>query len=112
MLTLFLLGFASAVAWMTLPQIKFSPRGMEWGWHWAHFEPFSNGIQKARTHDTKQLLLRRVYLDDAIVVFVSTTLDNKFEIDVVQGENLQTERHNLGIRISESPANGACANGV
>lgn len=27
MLTLFLLGFASAVAWMTLPQIKFSPRG-------------------------------------------------------------------------------------
>ncbi|PMS98797.1 threonine transporter RhtB [Vibrio parahaemolyticus] len=84
MLTLFLLGFASAVAWMTLPQIKFSPRGMEWGWHWAHFEPFSNGIQKARTHDTKQFLLRRVYLGDAIVVFVSTTLDNKFEIDVVQ----------------------------
>ncbi|WP_046028815.1 hypothetical protein [Vibrio vulnificus] len=79
---IFLSGFAPFVALKTVPQLNFASKGMDWQWHWAYFLPFSNGIQQTRTQDTKQLLLRRVYLEDDIAVFVSTTLDNKFEIDV------------------------------
>lgn len=79
---IFLSGFAAFVALKTVPQLNFASKGMDWQWHWAYFLPFSNGIQQTRTQDTKQLLLRRVYLEDDIAVFVSTTLDNKFEIDV------------------------------
>ncbi|EOA9035595.1 threonine transporter RhtB [Vibrio harveyi] len=79
----FIAALAGIVAWKTIPQLHFVEKGMQWNWHWSYFEPFSNGIQTTRTQDTKQLLLRRVYLQDSTVVFVGTTLDNKFEIDVV-----------------------------
>lgn len=72
------------VAWITLPQLAYAPRGIDWHWHWSYFQPFANGIQVTRTQDTKQLVLRRVYLNDALVVYLSTTIDNKFEIDVVK----------------------------
>ncbi|MGI9949161.1 threonine transporter RhtB [Vibrio hyugaensis] len=80
---IFLFAVGTLVAWKTVPQLQFVEKGMEWDWYWEYFLPFSNGIQSTRTQDTKQLLLRRVYLEDATVVFVGTTLDNKFEIDVV-----------------------------
>ncbi len=93
MLTLFLLGFASAVAWMTLPQIKFSPRGMGGGGTGRTLSRFLM-VSKARTRHQTAIVKTRVYLDDAIVVFVSTTLDNKFEIDVVQEKTCKTEHYN------------------
>ena len=74
----FIAALAGIVAWKTIPQLHFVEKGMQWNWHWSYFEPFSNGIQTTRTQDTKQLLLRRVYLQDSTVVFVGTTLDNKF----------------------------------
>lgn len=67
----------------TVPQLNYLKRSMDWAWHWAYFEPFSNGIQQTRTRDTQQLLLRRVYMEQSIAVFVMTTLDNKLEVDLV-----------------------------
>lgn len=82
-LFIFIALMLGVVAWKTVPQLNFAEKGMRWDWHWSYFEPFSNGIQATRTQDTKQLLLRRVYLQESTAVFVGTTLDNKFEIDVV-----------------------------
>ncbi|GEM74534.1 hypothetical protein [Vibrio sagamiensis] len=76
-----------SVAWQAIPQKKFLSREMEWNWHWEYFLPFSNGIQVTRTKDTKQLLLRRVYLEESVVIFLGTTLDNKFEVDVLSKEH-------------------------
>ncbi|CAH1608386.1 MULTISPECIES: hypothetical protein [Vibrio] len=87
----FLFAVGAFVAWKTIPQLHFVEKGMEWDWHWEYFLPFSNGIQTTRTQDTKQLLLRRVYLQDATAVFVGTTLDNKFEIDVVNEDACDPE---------------------
>ncbi len=77
-LFIFIALMLGVVAWKTVPQLNFAEKGMRWDWHWSYFEPFSNGIQATRTQDTKQLLLRRVYLQESTAVFVGTTLDNKF----------------------------------
>ncbi|MFH4614014.1 threonine transporter RhtB [Vibrio diabolicus] len=89
LLVVFITGVVGAIVWQTWPQVQFAQRGMTWSWHWGYFEPFSNGIQQTRTQDTKQLLLRRVYMNDGIVVFVSTTMDNKFEVDVVKEQSCE-----------------------
>ncbi|HHF3129922.1 threonine transporter RhtB [Vibrio diabolicus] len=89
LLVVFITGVVGAIVWQTWPQVQFAQRGMAWSWHWGYFEPFSNGIQQTRTQDTKQLLLRRVYMNDGIVVFVSTTVDNKFEVDVVKEQSCE-----------------------
>ncbi|HHX8649275.1 threonine transporter RhtB [Vibrio antiquarius] len=89
LLVVFITGVVGAIVWQTWPQVQFVQRGMTWSWHWGYFEPFSNGIQQTRTQDTKQLLLRRVYMNDGIVVFVSTTMDNKFEVDVVKEQSCE-----------------------
>ena len=90
-LFIFIALMLGVVAWKTVPQLNFAEKGMRWDWHWSYFEPFSNGIQATRTQDTKQLLLRRVYLQELTAVFVGTTLDNKFEIDVVYQELCEPE---------------------
>ncbi|MFB1093516.1 threonine transporter RhtB [Vibrio diabolicus] len=89
LLVVFITGVVGAIVWQTWPQVQFAQRGMTWSWRWGYFEPFSNGIQQTRTQDTKQLLLRRVYMNDGIVVFVSTTMDNKFEVDVVKEQSCE-----------------------
>ncbi|MCS0344627.1 threonine transporter RhtB [Vibrio diabolicus] len=89
LLVVFITGVVGAIVWQTWPQVQFAQRSMTWSWHWGYFEPFSNGIQQTRTQDTKQLLLRRVYMNDGIVVFVSTTMDNKFEVDVVKEQSCE-----------------------
>ena len=89
LLVVFITGVVGAIVWQTWPQVQFAQRDMTWSWHWGYFEPFSNGIQQTRTQDTKQLLLRRVYMNDGIVVFVSTTMDNKFEVDVVKEQSCE-----------------------
>lgn len=67
-LLLFLAAMVGAVAWKAVPQLQFEQRDMDWQWHWSYFHPFSNGIQQARTQDTKQLLLRRVYLEESLAI--------------------------------------------
>ena len=85
--TIILIAFIAillgTMAWKMTPQQEFLSRGMQWKWHWEYFIPFSNGIQVTRTKDTRQLLLRRVYLEESVAVFLGTTLDNKLEIDIL-----------------------------
>ncbi len=90
-LLLFLAAIVGAVAWKALPQLQFEQRDMDWQWNWSYYHQFSNGIQQARTQDTKQLLLRRVYLEESLAIYVMTTLDNKFEIDVVKEESCKPD---------------------
>ncbi|TKF24289.1 threonine transporter RhtB [Vibrio genomosp. F6] len=85
----------------TVPQINYLSRNMDWDWHWAYFEPLSNGIQQTRTQDTRQLLLRRVYIEKSISVFVMTTLDNKLELDIVYQNDCRVgEYKNLNLLIN------------
>ena len=71
------------ILWNTVPQLQFDSRDLDWRWDWYYFEPFSNGIQATRTHDTKQLLQRRVYLKESLAIYVSTTIHNQYELDIV-----------------------------
>lgn len=86
MLTIAIFSTLGVILWNTVPQLQFDSRELDWRWDWYYFEPFSNGIQATRTHDTKQLLQRRVYLEDSLAIYVSTTIDNQFELDIVYGK--------------------------
>ena len=100
--------FLGIIYWKTVPQLNFAERGMGWEWQWSYFEPFSNGIQVTRTQDTRQLLLRRVYLKESVVVFFGTTLDNKFEFDVVNQDNCVPESHKwISVSVNSLPISEA-----
>jgi hypothetical protein len=86
LLTITIFSTLGVILWNTVPQLQFDSRGLDWRWDWYYFEPFSNGIQATRTNDTKQLLQRRVYLKESLVIYVSTTIDNHYEVDVVYGK--------------------------
>ncbi|CAM3544363.1 hypothetical protein VA7868_03024 [Vibrio aerogenes CECT 7868] len=49
-------------------------------WKVTHFYPFNSQMQIARTHDTNQLVLRKVDRKNHMAVFVSTTINNRFDI--------------------------------
>ncbi|CAH8205367.1 hypothetical protein [Vibrio aestuarianus] len=62
---------------------------MDIDWSWYHFSPAGFGAQIARTHDTNQLLLRRVDISQKVAVFAHTTIDNKFEVVVIREQECQ-----------------------
>ncbi len=70
-------------------QLNYLVRNMEWSWSWLYYEPFSNGIQTARTDDTKQLLFRRVDKNNKIATYVDVTYTNTFEVAVIHEKNCQ-----------------------
>lgn len=70
-------------------QLNYLARNMEWSWSWLYYEPFSNGIQTARTDDTKQLLFRRVDKNNKIATYVDVTYTNTFEVAVIHEKNCQ-----------------------
>ncbi|MDN3702671.1 threonine transporter RhtB [Vibrio artabrorum] len=98
-LTIFTFALGSTALWRGFKQLHFVEKGLDWSWLWEYYLPFSNGLQVTRTQDTKQLLLRRVYLEENIVIFVLTTFDNKLEVDIVNKETCEP-KSNKSIFIS------------
>ncbi|SHO59007.1 hypothetical protein [Vibrio quintilis] len=49
-------------------------------WEVNTSDPLNSRMQEARTHDTNQLVLRQVDRSNHLAVFVSTTMDNRFEV--------------------------------
>ena len=70
-------------------QLNYSARNMEWSWSWMYYDPFSNGIQTARTNDTKQLIFRRVDESNNMAIYVDVTYTNTFEVIVINEQICQ-----------------------
>lgn len=51
-------------------------------WEWLGLPFIDSGVQIARTRDTHQLLLRKLYLIDSMEVSVYTTMDNKLVLQL------------------------------
>lgn len=58
--------------------LNFINKGYDWHWKDNYF--MSHGIQLTRTNDTHQLILRKVDRDSQSSIFLSTTIDNKFDV--------------------------------
>lgn len=60
--------------------LKYQSSGYDWEWLGLPF--IGSGVQVARTKDTHQLLLRKLYLPSLMEVSVYTTMDNKLVLQV------------------------------
>ncbi|OBT17462.1 hypothetical protein A9264_01495 [Vibrio sp. UCD-FRSSP16_10] len=71
LLSIFLVtAFASLFGLLT-----YKDRGYDW--QWLGFPIIDSGVQIARTTDTHQLLLRKLYIPQSLEISVYTTMNNK-----------------------------------
>lgn len=68
--------------------LKYQSSGYDWEWLGLPF--IGSGVQVARTQDTHQLLLRKLYLPSLMEVSVYTTMDNKLVLQVTRSQDCKT----------------------
>ncbi|MPW37990.1 hypothetical protein [Vibrio sp. B1Z05] len=82
-LVVLLFSICSLVAFASLfGLLTYKDKGYDW--QWLGFPLINSGVQIARTSDTHQLLLRKVYLFPSTEVSVYTTMNNKLVLHLAR----------------------------